>query len=186
MQSNNSLSISNQKQHLTFWQTLSETDISEVEQDVFNRWKKILSAKIWCTWKVLTATKWTSGNDCIHETDQYGDCGSIMVGGGISGWSRTDLAIHGNLELTGVSYRDDILTQHVQPFVRVLQDVEMFQHEINWPHTVLVCAACFTDCRVTSHWLAHNVSWSQPDWKSEHNPVEQDNEDYESTNHYPV
>ena len=43
--------------------------------------------------------------------------------------------------LTGVRYRDEILAQHVQPFMRAHQDVEMFQHDNARPHTARVCTA---------------------------------------------
>jgi len=77
---------------------------------------------------------------CISETDRYGGGASVMVWGGISGCYRTDLAvIQGNL--TGVRYRDQILAQHVQPFMTAHQDVEMFQQDNAHPHTARVCTA---------------------------------------------
>ena len=57
-----------------------------------------------------------------------------MVWGGISGCYCTDLVvIQGSF--TGVHYRDQILAPHVQPFMTVHQDVEMFQQGNALPHT---------------------------------------------------
>ena len=57
-----------------------------------------------------------------------------MVWGHISDRYKTDLiVINGNL--TGVSYRDEILAQHVKSFMRAHRNAEVFQHDNARPHT---------------------------------------------------
>ena len=63
-----------------------------------------------------------------------------MVWGGISGYYKTDLiVVNGNLPV--VHYRDEILAQHIQPFMRAHQEVEIFQHNNARPYTARVCTA---------------------------------------------
>ena len=77
---------------------------------------------------------------CITENDRYGGGGSVMVWGGISGRYRTDLVVvQGNL--TGIRYRDEILSRHVHPFMTNHPDVDLFQHDNARPHIARVCQA---------------------------------------------
>ena len=55
-------------------------------------------------------------DDCVERRDAYGG-GSVMIWAGINSRHKTDLVFI-NGRLTGVRYRDEILTRHVVPFIR--------------------------------------------------------------------
>ena len=61
-----------------------------------------------------------------------------MMWGGISGSHRTDLVVIGG-NLTGARYRDEILQQHVLPFMQQHPEVTTFQHDNARPHTARIC-----------------------------------------------
>ena len=70
----------------------------------------------------------------VVEVDRFGG-GGVMVWGGITATGRTALyRVNGNL--TGQRYRDEILRQHVVPFIR--NNGGVFQHDNAPPHTARV------------------------------------------------
>ena len=78
-----------------------------------------------------------------------------MVWDGISGRHRNDLlVIQGNLN--GIRYRDEILQQHVEPFMQNNPEVEMFQHHDPRPHTARIYqhSSLMLQISVNNTWLA--------------------------------
>ena len=121
-----------------------------------------------CLRGLMKRREWKRRNErlpdpCISETDRYGGGASLMVWGGISGRHRTDLVvIQGNLN--AMRYRDEILQEHVKPFMQNHPEVEMFQHDNTRPHTAGVRTAFLGDAGIDM------MNWSakSPDI----NPVE--------------
>lgn len=75
---------------------------------------------------------------CTTETDRFGGGASLMVWAGITGRHRTALVlVQGNL--TAARYRDDILQQHVVPFMRQHPEITSFQQDNARPHTARIC-----------------------------------------------
>lgn len=74
---------------------------------------------------------------CTTETDRFGGGVSVMVWAGITGSHRTDLVVvQGNL--TAARYRDEILQQHVVPFMRQHPETTTFQQDNARPHTARI------------------------------------------------
>ena len=73
--------------------------------------------------------------DCVERRDACGG-GSIMIWAGINSRHKTDLVFI-NGRLTGVRYRDEILTRHVVPFIR--RHGGVFQQDNARPHVARVC-----------------------------------------------
>ena len=85
---------------------------------------------------------WRQANEhladaCVSKMDWFSGGTLVTVWVGISGWKTDFVVVNGNL--TRVCYSDEILAQHVQPFMRAHQDVEIFQHDN--AHTARVCTA---------------------------------------------
>lgn len=102
-------------------------------------------------------------NVCIEENDRYGGGGSVMVWGGITSAHKTDLVIVRN-NLNSVKYRDDILDQHVRPFMTNHPGITEFQHDGATPHTARIC---------TQYLQAHNINVMQwPSKSPDMSPIE--------------
>lgn len=72
------------------------------------------------------------------ERDRFGGKGSLMVWERKSGSHRTDLVtVRDNLK--GVCSRDEILLQHVVPFMQKHSDCMTLQHDNARPHTARIC-----------------------------------------------
>lgn len=77
---------------------------------------------------------------CTAEADRFGGGASVMVWAGITGSHRTALVVvEGNL--TAARYQEEILQQHVLPFMRQHPAVTNFQQDNARPHTARICAA---------------------------------------------
>lgn len=74
---------------------------------------------------------------CIEEKVAYGG-GSVLVWAGISAESRTELVLIENGTLNGVRYMDEILNEHVGPFMARLGENAIFMHDNARPHTARV------------------------------------------------
>lgn len=73
--------------------------------------------------------------NCLQQVEPFGG-GSVMVWGGIQNGRRTALVrVEG--ALTAVRYRDEILEQHVVPFLNL--NGGQFQHDNARPHVARVC-----------------------------------------------
>lgn len=84
---------------------------------------------------------------CITEHDRFGGGGSVMVWGGITASHRTDLVIiRGNLNAQ--RYRDEILQQHVRPFMRNHPEVQDLQQDNARPHTARICMQFLQDSNI--------------------------------------
>lgn len=74
---------------------------------------------------------------CVHESDRFGG-GSVMVWAGITHCGRTELKIiEGNL--TGIRYRDEILSPIVQPFIARYGNRHTFQQDNARCHVARIC-----------------------------------------------
>lgn len=71
---------------------------------------------------------------CIEEKVAYVG-GSVLVWAGISSESRTELVIIENGSLTSVRYVEEILNDHVGPFMVNLGEDAIFMHDNARPHT---------------------------------------------------
>lgn len=84
---------------------------------------------------------------CIAEHDRFGGGASVMVWAGITASHRTELVvIRGNLNAQ--RYTNEILRQHVQPFLRDHPEVEQFQQDNARPHTARVSLQFLEDAQI--------------------------------------
>ena len=74
-------------------------------------------------------------DDCVERRDAYGG-GSVMIWAEINSRHKIDLVFI-NGRLTGVRYRDEILTRHVVPFIR--RHGGVFQQDNARPNVARVC-----------------------------------------------
>ena len=88
------------------------------------------------TFPGLPTSKRTLSDACVREVDRFGG-GSVMVWGGISFNSRTQLIIF-NGNLTGQRYRDEILAPVEVPHFNVNRNVTIFQKDNARCHTARV------------------------------------------------
>ena len=74
---------------------------------------------------------------CIEEKVAYGG-GSVLAWAGISAESRTELVFIENGTLNGQRYVEEILNEHVGPFMARLRENAWFMHDNARPHTAAV------------------------------------------------
>lgn len=78
-------------------------------------------------------------DNCVVERRPYGG-GGVMVWGGFTAHRRTQLVvIRGNLN--GLRYRDDIVRQHIVPFVNALRPQHILQQDNARPHVANIVQA---------------------------------------------
>lgn len=74
---------------------------------------------------------------CIEEKVAYGG-GSILVWAGISSESRTELVLIENGTLNAERYVEEILNEHVGPFMSSMGENTIFMHDNARPHTARI------------------------------------------------
>lgn len=85
---------------------------------------------------------------CFEEKVPFGG-GSIMVWAGISSESRTELVIIENGSLTAPRYVEEILNEHVGPFLVNMGANSIFMHDNARPHSAHLVNAYIQDVGIT-------------------------------------
>lgn len=96
---------------------------------------------------------------CIQERDRWGG-GGVMVWGGISGRHRTPLVIVQGT-INAQRYREEILRDHVLPFLEIHPDVTIFQQDNARPHVARDTLQFLEDNEVTRmRWMPYSPDLS--------------------------
>lgn len=100
---------------------------------------------------------------CFEEKVAFGG-GSVMVWAGISSESRTELVLIENGSLTSARYVEEILNEHVGPYLVNMGGNSMFMHDNARPHTAQIVRDYFLEVGINC------MNW--PSRSPDLNPIE--------------
>lgn len=92
---------------------------------------------------------------CIEQKVSYG-AGSVLVWAGISSESRIELVLMENGTLNGERYMEEILNEHVNPFMVSMGENAVFMHDNARSHTARVVNNYLQEVIICMEWPARN------------------------------